>query len=222
MPEHTYPVNHRITEGLTARTITILLIPIEQRTCSIDGGRHIPYQQTWDAFNFSRAWVDGLRDPCQYLHVPLRHTDPPDETVHRLYPIWDQGDVIGLKTPHYRPYHADGNWVWDRFTLVARHTLGGSKEKVQVPGTILPVWHAQSAKAMPNWAVRLRKTVQRVAAYPVKSISDPDIRAAGYPPGEALYHCGVASPREWLTQVWNQEQKIPYETNPWIWIVEIQ
>lgn len=57
----------------------------------------IPAEEFWADLDFDNAWVDPGPSPAGNLGPYLKVPYPPEESVHRIHPMWEIGDHLWVQ-----------------------------------------------------------------------------------------------------------------------------
>ena len=215
---------HERRKTQTRRLITL-------QDSNIDGsGRRVPYRldgATWADFDFGAAFVDGGPSPAgnagPYLKAPLTWGGVRNHTTHRLYPIYQPGDLIWWRECH--------QYVNDKGDAVQYRT---GKDVRYFPqdafGTVRgdQFWRWRPSIHMPRWAARYVDTVVACRPERLSQVTDADAMAEGvvrdmiYPrwhvPG--LPVSDKDSPRGcYLKLMQHLHGDGIVEEDPWVWVI---
>lgn len=109
----------------------------------------------------------------------------------------------------------------------------GGTESRTAPADFNPVIYGREGHRspihMPRWASRLTLEVTGVRVERLQDITPDDARAEGHPhvPGTERYPQEVHddAARDWFMDLWdglNAKRGHPWESNPWVWVVEFR
>jgi hypothetical protein len=145
----------------------------------LDGGP-MP-RAIWPAIEFARAWVDRgpspAGNPGPYLKAPRRTADPPDEFVHRLYPIWQRGDQAWVRETwaHLRDLRTTdpgADALARRCFYRAEHPTGLMDDDATELRWRSPIF-------MPRQLARITLEIESVRVERLQDIGEEDARAEG-------------------------------------------
>jgi len=178
-------------------------------------------------YDLESASVDGPNalDSGQYLHVPFRHRDEPDEGCReRLHAPWDVGD---------------GLWVKETFQIAPVGKF--CPQQVKTPDKLPEGWtilyrasgdevikpiHWKPSIFMPRWASRITSEITGVRVERLQDISDRDVAAEGCswnePFGTATGMGNSPAQRAYY-RLWESiHGKNSWSSNPWVWVIKFK
>jgi hypothetical protein len=191
------PMVMAILEGRKTQTRRV----ISPQNCHFGSGPRC----MWEHGDFSKAWIDGKKSTCEYLHVPL-----PDKkigsckhlglggSVHRLWPLWWPKDAYCGPEKERPPYRL---WVRETFAVLTP-AYSVHDEYDEVEGRLdaahesYSVVYAANQKNfpdrwrpaihMPRWASRINLEITKVRVERVQDISEADAIAEGLTAQEGM------------------------------------
>ena len=148
--------------------------------------------------------------------------------------ISDEIDDIRLKCPY--GVHSDRLWVRETWALIDNREFGGTShlEYKAYTGDPYPGgWPPEEAKGNPDapkWKpsifipkkyARIWLEIKNIRVERLQDISVKDLYAEGYPRPDSQYWDAA---RKWFHALWQSinGKKYPWESNPWVWVVEFR
>jgi len=195
---------------------------ITRRNSYVDG--EPTSKEFWEQLQFDRAWVDPGPSPAgnlgPYLKVPrpwIEGGKQVDESVHRVYPRFQVGDMIWGRETWATGRGYDGVRPRDLPSQLKRqlriaYRADGSESK-WVRGEWRP------SIFLPRWASRIVTPIIAVRPERVQDISESDAREEGCPliaDDQNWSQC-----RRWFCDLWEEinGKKYPWSSNPLVWAV---
>jgi hypothetical protein len=188
-----------------------------------------------------RAIIEGRKTQTRRVvkPQPRRADDAFDGTWDWQNPGYYDDLTMGYELMKHAPY-AEGDRLWVRETWWHHKECrppfphGGPgvcvryESEVQ-PGDPTNAYDRRSPIHMPRWASRLTLEVTGVRVERLQDITPDDARAEGHPhvPGTERYPQEVHddAARDWFMDLWhdlNAKRGYPWESNPWVWVVEFR
>lgn len=175
---------------------------------------------------------------CQYLHVPFRHRDEPDDGCReRLYPKWEIGEHLWVKETS-RPvdhdfatdgekeipsawlieYKADKSNIWQNPPESERLSLAKKFGTANTTGGCNPRW--RPSIFMHRWASRITLEIAGVRVERLNEISHRDALAEGVD-YDVSKPDGAPLPR--FKALWESiNGKDSWKANPFVWVLEFK
>jgi len=215
------PMVRAIPEGRKTQTRRV----IAWSNSYVDGQITKFWREHWHELDFSQAWSDDGPSPAgnqgPYLHVPF----PSEGTVHRVYPRYQVGDLLWVRET-WSPW-ADKStevlFALGKEKAIYRADFIDGVSSLEVGGD--EHWH--SSIHMPKKYARLWIPITNVRVERVQEISIEDCKAEG-----VLCDClenednrcllGNKGHFKILWDSLNAKRGYPWESNPWVWIVEFE
>jgi len=198
--------------------------------CTVSGYR--AKKEYWNEMRFEGAWADPGLGAGAYLKVPHK-LDGWDETVQRVRPYIDEGDVLWVRET-WAPMCREADpicWCETDEQRAANHYFEyradtGNKRPGDWPeeetGDCVPKW--RSSMLMPKKACRLKVRVLERRPERLQEITTEEIRAEGIDltdiEGERVFATLDELARARWINLWNDtnaKRGYPWEKNPWVW-----
>lgn len=169
-------------------------------------------------YNPSLSRVDGPNAVCrsQYLHVPFRHRDEPDDgCLERLFPPWEVGGRLWVK-------ETCGELAGDIF-----YRADGDEFLDSDGGIFSGPW--KPSIFMRRIYSRINLEIESVRVERLNEISDADAVAEGVVTwwlttnSEASNFAGNLSHVQAYQRLWESINGAgSWVTNPWVWVIEFK
>lgn len=202
----------------------------------LDGGS-MP-RKVWPELQLERAFVDPGPSPAgnagPYLQVPRYAYEEKDQTVHRVYPIWQRADSIWVKETAALIWPHDSAPEDERECVVEYRADGDPR---RFPGQ----WPSDTASDperprwrpsifCKRWMSRITLDVISVRVERLQSITEEDARAEGVAPYTTNTLRMVdpeAQGPKWrpaFEDLWDEinGERASWASNPWIWAIEFK
>lgn len=189
-----------------------------------------------DGMDWANAWIDKgpspAGNPGPYLKVPF----PAEETVHRVYPIWQVGNALWVRETAWYDREPVQLLMEDlpiRCFYEGREVRSADGRSGEAPyastAATLDLNDALRKRPgihMPRWASRLTLRVTSVRVERLQEITDTDAIAEGIGPfaNSLTIDCDTESPRRVFGSLWDSinGERAPWASNPWVWCVSFE
>lgn len=179
--------------------------PVTWANSYVDGVISKWWRDNWGGLDFEKAWVDPgpspAGNPGLYLHVPF----PVEDTVHRIYPRWQIGDLLWVKEM----------WAIDEDDNVIVFYRANDHETCGQP------W--RPSIFMPRIASRIDLQVQAIRPERVQEISPLDVCREGVlptiPGGFLIENCDWIGKQQ-FRPIWDHiytAKGYGWDANHWNW-----
>jgi hypothetical protein len=171
----------------------------------------------------------------QYLHVPYDWAE--DETIYRVYPRWQPGEIIGIKeswgvSDYSQKFPGKLQVIYKAGVSDINHPEGNTTDRLW-RDVDEATWRFYASKNqmrgprfMPAWAVRLWAQVESVRPERVQDITEEGALAEGILKSEntGRYIPGNCDYATWAYEILWDTINAPlgkgWDTNPWVWVLK--
>jgi len=177
-----------------------------------------------------RAVLDGRKTQTRRVVKHIENRWEVDDSDGYMWPYWPcyvYGQPQPVKMPC--PYGEPGYRLWVRETWAPMDGEGGQVPAIYRADYTGPErWKWKSSIHMPRWASRITLEVKAVRCERLQDITPSDAKSEGAPElsGMLEYHeRGEQCYVDWFRELWdsiNAKCGFPWESNPWVWVVEFE
>ena len=172
---------------------------------------------------FDQLIIETGKENCQYFKAACMK----DETVHRVFPRWEPGDVFWVREKFKKLY----NCKTGEFACYWHYAdMPEDFHQQQPQSKWMPSIH------MPFEACRLFLKIKSIRVERLQDITEEDVKAEGvefvddrgiivyksYLAHEP-YHWSIATARKSFETLWQKINGIEsWNANPWVWVIEFE